>query len=75
MIDSVQSTALQSMHKAASNIAKEAKQISRALITDPPKDIAKAIVNVIRESTQFNASGKLVKVANNMTKNILDILA
>lgn len=75
MINSVYSTSLQSMQRASSGIAREARNISSGFNGNPPKDIVNSAVSMIQDKHQFVASAKLIKVADDMTGHLLDIIA
>ena len=76
MISSISSTSLQSMQRASSGIVKEAKKICRAFAKGPPaKSIERSAVKMIQGTHQFNASAKLVKIADRMTGHVLDMIA
>ena len=73
MIDPIRQTALQGLQSASKNIAEKAERISSSFATgeDPTNDI----VGMKLDEHSFKANAKMLKVADELDQEILDILA
>ena len=73
MIDPIRQTALQGLQNASKNIAEKAERISSAFSSgeDPSGDI----VGLKQDEHAFKANAKVLKVADELDQEILDILA
>lgn len=63
------------MHRASSQLEQSAGRIARIGVEGNDIDISTEMVNVIHAEANFKASAKVVGVAQDMSKALLDILA
>lgn len=62
------------MHRASSQLEQSASRIARIGVEGNDVDIGTEMVNVIQAKHDFKASAKVVSVAADMSKALLDIL-
>ncbi len=62
------------MHRASHQLEQSASRIARIGVEGNDVDIATEMVNVIQAKHDFKASAKVVSVASDMSKALLDIL-
>jgi len=62
------------MHRASHQLETSASRIARIGVEGNDVDVSAEMVNVIQAEHDFKASAKVVGVANDMTKALLDIL-
>lgn len=63
------------MQRASAQLETSASRIARLGTALEDVDLATEIVNVMQAETDFKASAKVVGVARDMSKHLLDILA
>ncbi len=63
------------MHRASQQLEQSASRIARLGVEGNNVDMATEMVNVIAAEHDFKASAKVVGVARDMSKALLDILA
>ena len=62
------------MHRASAQLETSASRIARIGVEGNDVDISTEMVNVIQAEANFKASAKVVGVASDMSKALLDIL-
>ena len=63
------------MQRASGQLEQSAARIARSSTEGSPVDLSSEMVNVIGAEANFKASAKVVSVASDMSKALLDILA
>ena len=75
MIDKILAAGLQGIQRGLSGAAEKVEKISRAFLPESDIDPVDPIVGLKADEHQIKASAKVIKVADDLNKSILDILA
>ena len=75
MIDATLQYALSGIQRGFESAAKHAEEVSTAYLPEGSGDITEALIGLKLDSHQVKANAKVIKVADELTGAVLDILA
>ena len=75
MIEKLYRVGLEGMQTGLSSAARNATKISNSFKNDSPSDLVDGVVGLALDEVQVRASARVVRVADELSKSVLDILA